>query len=71
MSEDKIVIVIDDQTISKNLEEKLTESGYSVLVSAPKSDSALSLILNSNPSLIVISVKLESDYSGIELSSKN
>jgi PAS domain S-box-containing protein len=70
MSEDKIVIVIDDPTISKNLEEKLTESGYSVLVSAPNSQSALSLILNSSPSLIVISVKLESDYSGIDLVAK-
>lgn len=67
MSEAKIVIVIDDQTISKNLEEKLTESGYSVLVSAPHSESAVSLILNSDPSLIVISVKLESDFSGIDL----
>lgn len=67
MSEDKIVIVIDDPTISKNLEAKLIESGYSVLVSAPHSQSALSIILNSNPSVIVISVKLESEYSGIEL----
>jgi len=67
MSEDKIVIVIDDPTISKNLEEKLTDSGYSVLVSVPHSESALSLILNSNPCIIVISVKLESDFSGINL----
>ncbi len=70
MSEDKIVIVIDDPTISKNLEAKLIESGYSVLVSAPHSQSALSIILNSNPSVIVISVKLESEYSGIELAVK-
>ena len=70
MSEDKIVLVIDDPTISKNLEAKLIESGYSVLVSAPHSQSALSIILNSNPSVIVISVKLESEYSGIELAAK-
>ena len=70
MSEDKIVIVIDDQTISKNLEEKLTESGYSVIVSEPRINSALSLIFKINPSIIVISVKLESDYSGIELAAR-
>jgi PAS domain S-box-containing protein len=67
MSEDKIIIVVDDQAISKNLEQKLSGSGYSVLVSSPDSKSALSLIEKNIASLAVISVKLESDLAGLDL----
>ncbi len=67
MVEDKIVIVVNDTDISQKLEEKLKKSGYSVLVSDPKKEAALLLVLQNNPSLIVISPKLDSDYAGIEL----
>lgn len=67
MSEDKIVIVVNDAAISKNLEVKLTDSGYTVFVSPSETQSSLAIIEKNLPSIAVISVKLESEFAGIEL----
>ena len=70
MSEDKIVLVISEAIVSENLEQKLTKSGYTTLIAPTNSEAALSFVLDKSPSLIVISVKLESDFAGIELAQK-
>ena len=67
MSEEKIVIVVDDPAISKNLETRLVNSGYSVSRLPNDSVKAIPFIENTYPSLAVISVNLESEYSGLEL----
>jgi len=67
MSVDKIVIVIDDTAISKNLEQKLKSSGYNVIIAPSNTQASLSLIEKELPALAVVSVKLESEFSGIEL----
>lgn len=67
MSEEKIVIVVDDPAISKNLETRLVNSGYSVSRLPNDSVKAIPFIENTYPSLAVISVNLESEFSGLEL----
>ena len=67
MSEEKIVIVVDDPAISKNLETRLVNSGYSVSRLPNDSVKAFPFIEDTYPSLAVISVNLESEYSGLEL----
>lgn len=67
MSKDKIIIVVDDRNISQNLETKLVDSNYSVIPITSNFDTALPSIIKNNPSLIVISVKLQGEFCGIEL----
>ena len=66
MTEDKILIVINEPVFLKELEKGLKDSGYSVVSSNPNSEEALSLAVKTNPDLIVISINLETNYSGIE-----
>lgn len=70
MSEDKIVLVLSEPTVLKDLEQKLIKTGYSTLISPSNSKAALPFILDNTPSLIVISTKLESDFAGIDLAQK-
>lgn len=67
MSEDKIVIAVDDAAISKNIQQRLLSSDYQVLLSPVDSHKAISFIESNFPTLVVISVNLESEYAGIEV----
>ena len=59
MSEDKILIVINEPDFLSKLEKKLKDSDYSVDFSNPNSDDALTHAIKINPDLIIISVNLE------------
>jgi PAS domain S-box-containing protein len=69
MNQEKILISVQETSIAKNLEEKLVKSGFSVVFSDPTIISTTSVALESNPDLIVVSVNLDSEYSGIEAAS--
>lgn len=70
MSEDKIVLVLSEPSVLKNLEQKLTQFGYTTLIAPPNSNDALAYIQDNNPSLLVVNAKLETDFAGIELVKK-
>jgi PAS domain S-box-containing protein len=70
MTEDKILIVINEPVFLKELEKGLKDSRYSVFSSNPNSEEAHSLAIKTNPDLIVISTNLESNYSGIDAALK-
>ncbi len=70
MSEDNIFIVINEPDFLNKLEKKLKDYGYSVTSSNPNSDEAIAHAVKINPDLIVISVNLETNYSGIETALK-
>jgi PAS domain S-box-containing protein len=66
MNRDKILICLNDDSTVKNLEAKLVDSGFSVIVSKADFNSLVSTASKVNPDLIVINVNLDSKYSGIE-----
>lgn len=70
MSEDKIVLVLSEPSVLINLEQKLTQFGYTTLIAPPNSNDALAYIQDNNPSLLVVNAKLETDFAGIELVKK-
>ncbi|MBK7632462.1 MAG: PAS domain S-box protein [Ignavibacteriales bacterium] len=66
MSQEKILICVQENSAVKNLESKLINSGFSVVVSKTEIKSVVSLALESYPDFIVISVNLNTKFSGIE-----
>ena len=66
MSEDKILIIINEPDFLSKLKKKLKDYDYSVAFSNPDSDEALTQAIKINPDLIIISVNLETIYSGID-----
>jgi signal transduction histidine kinase len=66
MNQEKILISVQEHSVAKNIEDKLVNSGFSVVVSNPNFSSVTSLALESNPDLIVISVNLDYKRAGIE-----
>lgn len=70
MSEDKILIVINEPVFFNELVTKLKEHSYSVITANPNSDEVLTLSSSIKPDLIIISVNLEANYAGIETALK-
>lgn len=67
MTEGNIVIAVNDTGISQNIKDKLSDSGYSVIISPSQKEAALSHILKNDPSLIITSPISNSNFSGIDL----
>lgn len=70
MNHENILLCVQEHSAVKNLKAKLVKSGFSVDVSKPDTNSFLTLSSQSNPDLIIISVNLQADYSGIDAISK-
>ncbi len=70
MSKDKILIVINEPDFLSNLKKKLKNYDYSVAFSNPHSNDALAQAIKIKPDLIIISVNLETTYSGIDAALK-
>ncbi len=66
MDQEKILICLQEHSAVENLDSKLINSGFSVAVSKPDFNSVISLASKSNPHIIIISVNLDSKFSGIE-----
>ncbi len=70
MNQEKILLCIQEHSSAKDLESKLVNEGYSVKVSNPDSTSLLTISSKVKPDLLIVSVNLESDYSGIDAAAK-
>lgn len=70
MNQEKILVCIQEHAAVKNLQSKLAYSGFTIVVSKTDFNSVVSTISKTNPNFIVISVNLDSKYSGIEAVSK-
>lgn len=70
MSQEKILISIRDNDLSDQLKDKYTSAGYSVIVAKLEFKSAINIIAQEKPDILLISVKLENNYSGIDIVSE-
>lgn len=66
MNQEKILLCVQEHSVTKNLGEILVNSGFSVVVSNPVFSSVTSLASESNPDLIVISASLDYEFAGIK-----
>jgi len=69
MNQEKILLCVQEHSVTKNLGEILVNSGFSVVVCNPVFSAVTSIASESNPDLIVISVNLDYQYAGIEAAS--
>ena len=66
MNQEKILLCVQEHSVTKNLGEILVNSGFSVVACNPVFSSVTSIASKSNPDLIVISVSLDYDFAGIK-----
>jgi PAS domain S-box-containing protein len=69
MNQEKILLCVQEHSVTKSLEEKLIKSGFPVVISNAVFNSIISIASESNPDLIVISTDLDYQYAGIEAAS--
>lgn len=63
----RILVVEDDPIIAADLQDRLTESGYTVLGPVAAGENALSFIEQDNlPDLVLMDIQLEGEWDGIE-----
>ena len=63
----RILVVEDDPIIAADLQDRLTESGYTVLGPVAAGEDALSFVEQDNlPDLVLMDIQLEGEWDGIE-----
>ncbi|WP_057940219.1 LytR/AlgR family response regulator transcription factor [Algoriphagus resistens] len=64
----KILLLEDNYSISENVDEVLTIHGYELTAILSQAESAMKVILENKPDLILVDIKLKGNKNGIELS---
>ena len=67
MDKVKIGIVEDDEIISRNIQIVLKELGYETTLPANNYETALSMIANEKPDLVMLDIQLDGEKDGINL----
>lgn len=66
MNKIKILIVEDEQIVAKNIEKRLTASGYQVVASVSTGEEAIKKVKSLPPDIILMDIKLKGKIDGIE-----
>ncbi|MDR7132629.1 DNA-binding LytR/AlgR family response regulator [Algoriphagus sp. 4150] len=64
----KILLIEDNHNLSENVEEVLAIHGYELIAILTEAESAIQVIKEKEPDLILLDIKLKGDKDGIELS---
>ena len=64
----KILLIEDNHNLSENVEEVLEMHGYELIAILTEAESAMQVIKESRPDLILVDIKLKGEKDGIELS---
>ena len=66
MSDQKILIVEDEEIVALDLEQRLARIGYTVMGTTASGNEAIRLASELNPHVILMDIKLSGDMDGIE-----
>lgn len=62
----KILIVEDEKVIAMDLQQTISDFGYTVLSTVSSGEEALKLMAKNKPNLVIMDILLEGDLNGIE-----
>jgi PAS domain S-box-containing protein len=66
MTVSKVLIVEDDRVVARDIQQQLSRLGHTVVGVTPRGEDALPLTLQSQPSLVLMDIRLEGEIDGID-----